>query len=329
MAKLMILLNLFMFLACFASISQGQLKFGFYARSCPSAESVVRSVVNNAVQNNANMAAVLLRLHFHDCFVEGCDGSILIDNGPRSERLAFGHQGVGGFEVIERAKGELEAQCPGVVSCADIVAMAARDAIVMANGPDYEVLTGRRDGRVSDISLADELPDVSDSVQVLKNKFAQKGMSDKDLVLLTAAHTIGTTACFFMTKRLYDFFPGGSGGSDPDISPTLLPELKSQCPRNGDVNARLGIDRGSPRTFDISILQNIRNGFAILASDARLNDDPSTRAVIDSYLSPLAPILGPSFQDDFINSIVRMGQIGTKTGSQGEIRRVCSAFNSR
>ncbi|XP_038887444.1 peroxidase 43 [Benincasa hispida] len=324
---LIILLNLLMFLGCFAAISQAQLKFGFYARSCPPAESIVRRVVNNAVQNNANMAAVLLRLHFHDCIVEGCDGSILVDNGPRSEKLAFGHQGVGGFEVIERAKSELETQCPGVVSCADIVAMAARDAILMANGPEYEVLTGRRDGRVSDVSLADDLPDVSDSIQVLKKKFAEKGMTDKDLVLLTAAHTIGTTACFFMEKRLYDFFPDSSGRSDPDINPTLLSELKSQCPRNGDVNVRLGIDRGSPRTFDINILQNIRNGFAVLASDARLNDDPSTRAVMDSYFSPLAPILGPSFQDDFVNSIVRMGQIGTKTGSRGEIRRVCSAFN--
>ncbi|KAG7011423.1 Peroxidase 43 [Cucurbita argyrosperma subsp. argyrosperma] len=327
MAKFVNFLYLFVFFGCFAPFSQAQLKFGFYAQSCPSAESIVRSVVSDAVRNDGNMAAVLLRLHFHDCFVEGCDGSILIDTAPNPEKGAFGHQGVGGFEVIERAKEELESQCPGVVSCADIVAMAARDAIVMANGPEYEVLTGRRDGRVSDVSLADSLPDVSDSIQVLKNKFGQKGMTDKDLVLLSAAHTIGTTACFFMTRRLYNFFPGG--GSDPEINPMMLPELKSQCPRNGNVNTRLGMDRGSPRTFDIHILQNIRNGFAVLASDARLNDDPSTRAVMDSYFSPLAPILGPSFQDDFVNSIVRMGEIGAKTGSQGEIRRVCSAFNSR
>ena len=70
MAKLMILLNLLLFLGCFASISQAQLKFGFYARSCPTAKSIVRSVVNDAIRNDATMAAVLLRLHFHDCFVE-------------------------------------------------------------------------------------------------------------------------------------------------------------------------------------------------------------------------------------------------------------------
>ncbi|XP_022154422.1 peroxidase 43 [Momordica charantia] len=328
MAKFLMPLSLLLLLMSFAAMSEGQLGFGFYSQTCPSAESIVRSVVSDAVRASANAAAVLLRLHFHDCYVDGCDGSILIDNGPRSEKLAFGHQGVGGFEIIERAKQAVEAECPGVVSCADIVAMAARDAIVLANGPEYEVETGRRDGRVSEISHADDLPDVGDSVQVLKDKFAQKGMTDKDLVLLSAAHTIGTTACFFMTKRLYNFSPGGSG-SDPDISPALLPELKSQCPPNGDVSTRLAIDRGSQQSFDIHILQNIRNGFAVLASDARLNDDASTRAVMDSYFSPLTPIFGPSFQDDFVNSMVRMGQIGVKSGSQGEIRRVCSSFNSR
>lgn len=61
--------------------------------------------------------------------MQGCDGSILIDNGQNAEKNAFGHQGVRGFDVIEKAKAQLEATCQGVVSCADIVALAARDAI--------------------------------------------------------------------------------------------------------------------------------------------------------------------------------------------------------
>ncbi|TXG53837.1 hypothetical protein EZV62_019093 [Acer yangbiense] len=165
--------------------SQAQLKIGFYSEKCPEVESIVRGFVQDAVLSNPNMAAVLLRLHFHDCFVEGCDGSILIENGPNSEKHAFGHQGVGGFEVIERAKARLEDECGGVVSCADIVAMAARDAIALSNGPAYDVPTGRRDGEVSNVSLADDMPDVSDSIQQLKTKFFLKGLSDKDLVLLS------------------------------------------------------------------------------------------------------------------------------------------------
>ncbi|KAJ1434961.1 Secretory peroxidase [Sesbania bispinosa] len=306
--------------------SKGLLQVGFYSNTCPQAESTVRAVVRDAVLSDPNMAAVLLRLQFHDCFVEGCDGSILIDNGPQSEKQAFAHQGVRGFGVIERAKAQLEASCPGVVSCADIVTLAARDAIVMANGPGYQVPTGRRDGLVSNLSLAADMPEVDDSIQVLKDKFLKKGLTEKDLVLLSAAHTIGTTACFFMTKRLYNFFPNGVG-SDPAISPNFLPELKARCPKNGDVNARLAIDEGSEQRFDKHILNNIREGFAVLQSDARLNDDIMTRNIIDSYLSPLNPLFGPSFEADFVESIVKMGQIGVKTGFLGEIRRVCSAFN--
>ncbi|KAK7302489.1 hypothetical protein RJT34_13379 [Clitoria ternatea] len=301
---------------------EGQLQVGFYSNTCPQVDSIVSDLVREAVLSDPNMAPVLLRLHFHDCFVEGCDGSILINKGPQSERNAFGHQGVRGFEVIEKAKERLERSCPGVVSCADIVALAARDAIFMANGPFYKVPTGRRDGLVSNISLASEMPDVNDSIQLLMIKFLNKGLTAKDLVLLSGAHTIGTTACFFMKKRLYNFFPGG--GSDPSINPNFLPLLKARCPEDGDVNARLPIDEGSERRFDKNILNNIRHGFAVLQSDASLNDDFLTKTVMDSYFFPMNPF---SFEADFVDSIVKMGKIGVKTGSLGEIRRVCSAFN--
>ncbi|OVA18993.1 Plant peroxidase [Macleaya cordata] len=311
-------------LASFLGFLNGELRVDFYSSTCPKAEEIVSSVVREAVLVDNNMAAILLRLHFHDCFVQGCDGSILIE-GPNTERHAFGHQGVGGFEVIERAKSQLERVCPGVVSCADIVAIAARDAIKLSNGPIYQVPTGRRDGRVSDVSLAAGMPEVNESIQQLKAKFLQKGLSEKDLVLLSAAHTIGTTACFFLTDRLYNFFPGG--GSDPSINPAFLPELKAKCPKNGDVNIRLPIDHGSPLAFDSQILRNIRGGFAVLQSDAKLYDDEVTKRVIDSYFGFMSPIFGPSFESDFANSIVKMGKIGVNTGFQGEIRRICKAFN--
>ncbi|XP_021826207.1 peroxidase 43 isoform X2 [Prunus avium] len=282
---------------------EGQLMVGFYGETCPQAESIVLNVVREAILSDTNMAPVLLRLHFHDCFVEGCDGSILIENGPSGERHAFGHQGVGGFEVIEKAKAELEAACQGVVSCADIVALAARDAIAMAGGPAYEVPTGRRDGVVSNMSLADDMPDVSNSIQQLKVKFMRKGLTEKDLVLLSG------------------------GGSDPAINPTLLLELKQKCPQNGDVNVRLPIDQGSGQAFDLHILQNIRNGFAVLESDAKLNEDAMTRGIMDNYFGFFSNLpFGPSFEADFVEAILKMGQIGVRTGFQGAPRRVCASF---
>lgn len=51
-------------------VPQTHLRFGFYSKTCPEAASVIRKVVQKAVANDSRNAAILLRLHFHDCFVQ-------------------------------------------------------------------------------------------------------------------------------------------------------------------------------------------------------------------------------------------------------------------
>lgn len=47
----------------------GVLVQDYYKETCPLAEEIIRRIVENAVVKDPRMAASLLRLHFHDCFL--------------------------------------------------------------------------------------------------------------------------------------------------------------------------------------------------------------------------------------------------------------------
>ena len=115
-----------------SSVQSQSTRVGFYSSSCPRAESIVTQTVQKHFNSNPTIAPGLLRMHFHDCFVQGCDASVLLD-GANTEKIAGLNRGLKGWEVIDDAKTQLEAACPGVVSCADILALAARDSVVLVS----------------------------------------------------------------------------------------------------------------------------------------------------------------------------------------------------
>ncbi|XP_054799380.1 peroxidase 57-like [Prosopis cineraria] len=171
-------------------VALAQLKVGFYKSSCPKAESIVKQVVQKRFNSDRTITAALLRMHFHDCFVQGCDASILIDSTD-AEKEAGQNLSVRGFDLIDQVKERLEAACPSTVSCADIITLATRDAVALAGGPKYEVPTGRRDGLVSKRSSVD-LPGPDISVQDALDLFDKKGIKrEEDMVSLMGGHTVG------------------------------------------------------------------------------------------------------------------------------------------
>ncbi|KAF8380719.1 hypothetical protein HHK36_028209 [Tetracentron sinense] len=120
------------------SSALGSLSVNFYERTCPMVEDKIREVLvekmNNPPKPNITLPATL-RLFFHDCFVEGCDGSIMItstaeNKAERDAEINWSLAG-DGYDIVDRAKKVLETACPGVVSCADILAILARDVDVM------------------------------------------------------------------------------------------------------------------------------------------------------------------------------------------------------
>lgn len=120
------------FLSCLIAVYGQGTRIGFYSTTCPNAETIVQTTVASHFGSDPKVAPGLLRMHNHDCFVQGCDGSVLL-SGPNSERTAGANVNLRGFEVIDDAKRQLEAACPGVVSCADILALAARDSVALVS----------------------------------------------------------------------------------------------------------------------------------------------------------------------------------------------------
>ncbi|CAI9270002.1 unnamed protein product [Lactuca saligna] len=107
----------------------------YYSKTCPHLEQIVSSVVSQKFKVSPATAPATIRLFFHDCFVQGCDGSVLLSSKPGSKELAEKDAQdnkeipAEAYDIIESAKGMVESKCPGVVSCADILALVTREYI--------------------------------------------------------------------------------------------------------------------------------------------------------------------------------------------------------
>nr|XP_023928139.1 peroxidase 17-like [Quercus suber] len=123
-----------LFLLHITMAAAAQLRPDFYSQTCPNAEFIVRDVMIKALIREPRSVASVMRLQFHDCLVNGCDASVLLDDTPTipGEKQALSNiNSLRSFEVIDEIKEALEKVCPGLVSCADIIIMAARDAVAL------------------------------------------------------------------------------------------------------------------------------------------------------------------------------------------------------
>ncbi|KAL0726381.1 hypothetical protein Bca4012_022474 [Brassica carinata] len=207
------------------------LHYDYYQDSCPTAERIITKGIREIYDAKPSVAPSLIRLLFHDCFIEGCDASVLLDadESLTSEKEAPPNLSLKGFDVIESIKSELETVCPGVVSCADVLVLAAREAVLMAGGPFYPLETGRKDSVVAFKEIAErELPKPQASISVILASFATRGFNERETVSLFGAHSIGITHCTFFEDRLYNF--SGTGKPDPELDTGFQQELKTKCP---------------------------------------------------------------------------------------------------
>ncbi|XP_054803161.1 peroxidase 55 [Prosopis cineraria] len=298
-----------------------QLTENFYSSTCPNVEAIVNQAVTNKLAQTFTTIPATLRLFFHDCMVEGCDASVMIasPNGDAEKDAPINLSLAGdGFDTVIKAKEAVEAECPGVVSCADILALAARDVVVLVGGPSFNVELGRRDGLVSIASRVEgNLPKANFNLNQLNAIFSRHGMSQTDMIALSGAHTVGFSHCNEFTDRLY------SSQVDPTMNSDFAQRLMQLCPRNFDPQVAIDLDVQSPRAFDNLYYQNLVSGQGLLTSDQVLFTDSDSQSTVVEFANNPA-----EFNAAFGTAMRKLGRVGVKTGKEGEIRIDCTKFNS-
>ncbi|KAM4070987.1 hypothetical protein ACB094_11G027300 [Castanea mollissima] len=304
-------------------------KYDFYHEICPKAESIIRTSVARIYSDHSNVSAALLRLFFHDCFIEGCDASVLLgdSNGDKNhsiERRAIPNQT---FDKIDSIKEELENACPGVVSCADIVSIATRDGIMLAD----------------------------DNITHTLHLFDLKGIDERETVSLLGAHNIGKIGCEFIQKRLSNF--KGTWQPDPTIAPDFLTEMRMRCQDSNGTTTRpssssmaslemithytssplslshleetekwqaagrmtylqaLSSSISSGAGFETHYYQSLLNGRGLLFANQQLMANEKTARLVRAYASDD----GSTSQMDFAGAMMKMSGLNILTGSQGQV----------
>ncbi|KAE8687431.1 Peroxidase 46 [Hibiscus syriacus] len=309
-------------LAFAASPSRASLSFNFYATSCPAAEFIVSNTVRSASSSDPTIPGKLLRLLFHDCFVEGCDASVLLQ-GNGTERSDPANTSLGGFSVIDSAKRELEIFCPGAVSCADIVALAARDAVVMPGGPAFPIPTGRRDGRISNAAnVRPNIADTSFTMNEMIKLFKSKGLSLDDLVTLSGAHTIGSAHCNAFSDRFRMNSKGKLTLIDKSLDSSYAEDLMKKCPLGSSASKTVDNDPETSFAFDNQYYSNLVAHKGLFQSDSVLLEDGRTRAKVEAFATDQE-----SFFRSWGESFLKLTAVRVKTDDEGEIRRSCSFAN--
>lgn len=159
--------------------------------------------------------------------MQGCDASVLLDDSANfvGEKTAAPNlNSLRGFDVIDAIKSDLESVCLETVSCADILATAARDSVVLvcvlsssqlftrdfdlefenliysqSGGPSWDVQMGRKDSFTASKSLANNnIPGPNSTVANLVSKFQNVNLSLKDMVVLSGTLKLSTFLFLFI-----------------------------------------------------------------------------------------------------------------------------------
>ncbi|KAJ8564833.1 hypothetical protein K7X08_001293 [Anisodus acutangulus] len=190
-------------------------------------------------------------------FLMGCDASILLDEIPniKSEKTAVPNRG----------------------------SVRARDASTAVGGPSWNVKLGRKNSTMANRTVANiDIPSPFDSLDTLISRFSKKGLSAKDMVALSGAHTIGQSQCSSFRNRIYNA---------SDIDASFASTRRRQCPKNGGNGNLASLDLVTNKKFDNNYFKNLMQRKGLLQSDQVLFSGGSTYSIVSKYSNDPSCIL--------------------------------------
>ncbi|CAJ1349665.1 unnamed protein product [Effrenium voratum] len=215
---------------------------------------------------------ILVRLSWHDAGVFS-DGEL--KGGCPNAAMRFTDAGEGTFGAnaglpdvaLGLLKPITEKYVPSVIGNADLWTLAANVAIRMMGGPDIKTRFGRKDAESSSESVesqAGRLPDGDKGIDHLREIFHPKGFTDKDIVALSGAHTVGKC---HLDRSGFD----GPWTEEPlKFDNTYFKEMMEK------EYSEMTTEKGNPQ-FKGS------NGTIMLISDLALLKDPAFKTHVETY----------------------------------------------
>ncbi|MQL82594.1 hypothetical protein Taro_015071 [Colocasia esculenta] len=298
-----------------------KLSLNYYKERCPSAEEIVKEQVRKLYEKHGNTAVSWVRNLFHDCMVQSCDASLLLEtgNGTVSEKVSQRSFGMRNFKYVTAIKDALERACPSTVSCADIVALSAREGVVMLGGPYVPMKTGRKDSNVSYLSMVDaSIPHHDADLSLVLSRFHSVGIDIEGTVALLGGHSVGRVHCVNLVGRLYP-------AVDPTLDPAYAAYLKMRCPTphpDPTAVAYARNDRDTPMTIDNMYYKHLLQYRGLLRVDQQLASHPSTAPFVRKMAAD-----NDYFYQQFARALLLLSENNPLTGEQGEIRKDCRYSN--
>ncbi|KAK1594918.1 hypothetical protein QYE76_059250 [Lolium multiflorum] len=136
--------------------------------------------------------------------------------------------------------------------------------------------SGRFDGNVSraNDTLGQNLPPPFADLATLTKMFADKGLDQTDVVVLSGAHTVGISHCPSFSDRVH---PPTS--PSPNMDPTLAAKLNQTCDTPNNATTTVSQDYETPNALDNQYYKNILSGKVLFTSDAALNSSETLELV--------------------------------------------------